>query len=69
MKMKMVSKEFVASKAVITTEERGFFFNVKVRKFEAQIEFPKGYWRWLELPDYTLVPDVLSFQLDAWNKL
>jgi len=68
MKMKMVSKEFVASNSVITTEEKGFF-RVKVRKFEAQIEYPKGYWDWLELPDYTLVPDVLSFQLNAWNKI
>ena len=66
--MRMTSKEFVASKAVITTEEK-VFFRVKVRKFEAQIEFPKGYWKWLELPDYKLVDDVLSFQLDAWNKL
>lgn len=66
--MKMISKETINDKTIITTETNGWF-RKKIRKFEAQEESPKGYWKWLELPDHLLVDGVLSFQLDAWNKL
>ena len=67
--MRMISNVLIGGKAVITAEESKFVFWKKQTKFVAQEEFTKGYWRWLELPNLTLVPDELSFQLDAWNRL
>lgn len=66
--MEMVSKESLNGKTIITTKTTFMFFS-KTRKFEAQKESPKGYWKWLELPKYSLVPSHLSFQLDEWNKI
>ena len=66
--MKMISKEVIDGKTVLTTETKGFF-RKKIQQFEAQREYPKGYWDWLELPNREMINDVLSFQLDAWNKL
>ena len=66
--MKMISKEVINGKTVITAEEKKLF-RKKIRKFEAQREFPPGYWDWLELPNKILVADSLSFQLNAWNKI
>lgn len=65
--MKMINKEVIGDKTVITTESNYLLFK-KIRRFEAQEEFPKGYWKWLELPDHKMVGH-LSFQLDAWNKI
>lgn len=67
--MRMISNEIIGGKAIITTEESKFVFWKKQTKFVAEEEFAKGYWKWLELPNFTLVPDRLSFQLDAWNRL
>ena len=67
--MRMIKKEIINGKSVITTEKSKFRFWKKEQKFVAQKEFPKGYWTWLELPNLTLVPDSLSFQLDEWNKI
>ena len=64
--MNMISKINRHGKDVITTESH-FLFWKSVRVFEAQKESPPGYWKWLELPDYNLVNDGLSIQLDAWN--
>lgn len=70
--MKMISKRNISGKIVIETEseKKRLFRRPKkiTRIFEAQREFPKGYWEWLELPDKLIVPDVLSLQLDAWNR-
>ena len=41
---------------------------VETRRFKAVACIADDYWRWLELPDMRLVPDSLSFQLDAWKK-
>lgn len=68
MKIKMISKITVSEKTIITTEEKVFFWK-KTRRFLAQREYPKGYWTWLELPNKTLVPDFLSFQLNEWNRI
>jgi hypothetical protein len=65
--MKMIKKEVVDGKDVITTESNYFLFK-RIRKFEAQEERPRGYWKWLELPDHKMVGH-LTFQLDSWNKL
>lgn len=66
--MRMVKKEVINDKSVITTESK-FLWWKNEQKFVAQREFPKGYWTWLELPNLTLVPDSLSFQLDEWNRI
>jgi len=68
MKMKMISKEIINNKTVITTESKGFF-RKKIRQFEATREYPKGYWNWLELPNRKIIYGILTFQLDAWNRL
>ena len=66
--MRMISKEIQNGKDVITTESE-FLFWKRIRVFEAQTEYPHGYWDWLELPNHKLVDDGISFQLNAWNKL
>lgn len=66
--MKMILKEVIDGKTVITTEYKILFWKIQ-RRFEAQRERPKGYWDWLELPDRRIITDALSFQLDAWNKI
>ena len=66
--MRMISNVLIGGKAVITIERRFLFWKFQT-KYVAQKEFPKGYWTWLELPNLTVVDDILSFQLDAWNRL
>jgi hypothetical protein len=67
--MKMISNVIIGGKAVITTEESKFVFWKTQTKYVAQREITKGYYTWLELPNLTLVPSRLSFQLDAWNRM
>ena len=52
---------------ILVCEDRVLFWR-RERRFVAQSEYPRGYWAWLELPNKRIVPDILSFQLDAWNK-
>ena len=40
---------------------------IYIREFKAVKRIAGDYWTWLELPDMKLVPDDLSFQLDAWK--
>ena len=65
--MKFERKEIIDGKTVITTSKK-FLFWYAITQYEAQKESPKGYWEWLKLPNKDLVPDFISFQLDAWNK-
>lgn len=71
--MKMLKKttrnENGKNVTILICEQPFLFFWKKIRKFRAGEEYPKGYWHWLEMPNMTLVPTRLSFQLDAWNKL
>lgn len=62
------------SKGVITIETLTdrIFLGIKLkpvkRTFIANKEYPEGYWNWVEMPNKTIVPDRLSFQLDEWLK-
>ena len=78
--MDFLKKEDVNGKTVITTETvttttKGFFRKTTVgkreqRKFIAEsVTIPGKYWSWLEMPGLHLVPDNLSLQLDAWNRV
>ena len=66
--MKFEHKEIINGKTVITTSKRFLFWHI-VTQYEAQREFPTGYWNWLKLPNRELTPACISYQLDAWNKL
>lgn len=66
--MRFEHKEEINGKVVITTSKRFLFWHI-ITQYEAQREFPSGYWDWLQLPNRNLVNDSTSFQLDAWNKL
>lgn len=68
--MKCVNKEIdKKGRTVLVTETDRFLRKPKVRKFVAtETVIRNKYWTWRELPDMTLVPDVTSFQLDAWMK-
>jgi len=63
-----ISKEIKDGKITITTLTKRIFRKPKVRRFVADKEYPTGYWNWVELPHFTLVGDILSFQLDEWTK-
>ena len=67
--MQMDRKEIIDGKTVITTSTPFFHFWFRIREFEAQREFPANHWDWLELPNRTLIPDMLSFQLNAWMRI
>ncbi len=67
--MKMDRKEVIDGKTVITTSQR-FLFWYRIRMFESQGPVITGgtrCMRWLELPNKTIVPIMLTIQLDAWN--
>ena len=66
--MKMISKEVINGKKVITTETKKLF-RKKIHKFEAQREYLYGIWDWLELPGRTLVSEYITVQLNTWDKL
>jgi len=70
--MRPVKSEVIDGKTVITTEYTEtrwlFFKRTATRKFVAVDRMVGEYWTWLELPDYSLVPDRLSFQLNEWKK-
>ena len=65
--MKMERKETINGKTVITTSDKVLFWH-KIKEYEAQRKIAEGFWEWLELPNKTLIPDSISFQLDAWNR-
>ena len=67
--MRMIKKEKINGKTVIITEQKILFFFKRIRKFEAFERFVDSYWKWVELPNRTIVPDYLSFQLNTWNQL
>ena len=70
MKMRLKYKTEDDGKTVLVCENSYLFGLIKREvMFTAMKEYPKGYWQWLKMPDYTLVHDSLSFQLDAWNKV
>ncbi len=66
--MKLTGKEQVDGKTVLVTSTRRFILKPKIRKFIEGRKLCAGYWDWLELPDKKIIPDCLSFQLDAWNR-
>lgn len=66
--MKFEHKEIINGKTVITTSKRLLFWHV-ITQYEAQREYPNGYWTWLKIPNRTLVSSIISFQLDEWNKI
>ena len=65
--MKFIRKETREDgKTVLYVEDKGWF-RKKIRSFVANRLYVADYWEWLELPDNTLVEDILSFQLDVWK--
>lgn len=66
--MKMLKREIADERTIITAEQTVLFFFKFKRKFITTRQSCPGYWDWLELPDKELVPDYISFQLDAWNR-
>ena len=66
--MKFKNKEIINGKTTMTTSKQFLFWNITTQ-YEAQKESPKGYWEWLKLPERHIVPDYISFQLDAWNRI
>lgn len=66
--MRLIAKEEQDGKTVLVVESKLFFIFPRVRKFIAEREIAGEYFSWLELPEKTLVPDHLSFQLDAWKR-
>lgn len=68
--MNLTKLETVDGKLVLTVEFPFLFLFKKTRKFLASEErVPNKYWTWVELPNKTLVPDRLSFQLDYWARM
>jgi hypothetical protein len=67
MKLLSITHCLTDGKTIITVEEPFFIFWRKKRSFKAVRHITGTYWEWLELPDYMIVCDYLSFQLDAWK--
>jgi hypothetical protein len=66
--MKFVKYDTQDGKPVIETESRFLWWRWRVR-YLADRQSTANYWHWLRLPGLVLVPDVVSFQLDAWQRL
>jgi len=50
---------------IIITVERKFLWMRKHTQYKGQ-PITHSFYRWMKLPELTLVDDRLSFQLDAW---
>jgi hypothetical protein len=68
--MRAIKKEINEKGHIVLTCETSLLFGLikKEVEFIATKEYPKGYWDWRKLPNKTLVPCSLSFQLDSWYK-
>jgi len=58
--------------AVVEKTRKGGFLWLREIPYEERYLLARklcpGYWSWLKLPDLELVPDGMSFQLDAWYR-
>lgn len=50
----------------VLTVETNFLWMKKQTRYQADGRIAGDFYRWLKLPDKTIVPDAVSFQLDAW---
>ena len=70
MRVTNILKENSKGIMTIETETDRSFLRFKLspikRTFIANKEYPKGYWNWVELPNKTMVTDMMSFQLNKW---
>ena len=70
--MRLIGKEKHgdAINLIVEEDKKRFLLKpkIKIRKFMSLERIAGDFFCWLELPDKTIVPDHLSFQLDAWNK-
>jgi hypothetical protein len=53
---------------IITETDKWFGLVKKQRTFSSGRQIVGDFYRWVEEPDKTIVPDSLSFQLDEWNR-
>ena len=63
--MKLKKIESIDGKTVISVSS---FFGLKTTQYVATRKITTDYWEWLSLPGMNLVPDCISFQLDAWKR-
>ena len=64
--MKMVgNRKDEKGRTIITVES--FLFKKKT-DYLAREEIVTEFYDWVKLPHKTIVPDSISFQLDAWKK-
>jgi len=68
--MKAIKKETNEKGHITMTCEDSVLFGLfkPQKKFIATEQYVKGYWKWRQLPNKTLVGDAMSFQLDSWCK-
>jgi hypothetical protein len=62
--LKVISVEL--SDRPIIEVETGFWIFKRGTKFEAVSHQVAEYYNWVRLPDRTVVPDGLFFQLNSW---
>ena len=66
--MKFKRKEKDGKDRDILVCETGFWIFKREKKFLATEERPRGYWRWVTLPDHKRVQGMRILQLDTWNR-
>lgn len=64
--MKPIEIKQIGKSTEITVESGPWIFKKKTT-FTTSGEPIGDFYDWLKLPNKTLVPDVMSFQLDAWK--
>lgn len=66
--MKLINRK-VQGKVITLYVEKSYIFGLVKRKltYSSNKAYTKNYREWVKEPNKTLVPDRLSFQLDAWN--
>lgn len=66
--MKPISKETLENGTIIITTEESFLLGLvkKQTKYSSNKIIAGNFRSWLKEPNKLLVPDRMSFQLDAW---
>jgi len=64
--MKVIASKIDGDRKTILVVEHGIF---KTRtEYLAKEKIIEDFYTWVKLPNKTIVPDRLSFQLDEWKK-
>jgi len=70
--MKCLSKKTINGGTIpileVEIRPKGFLRKQIIKEYMSTEKYVADYYRWVELPDKTIVDDSMSFQLDEWMR-